>query len=245
MSIIQEALRRKEQDAVQSSGARPGAPAPAPSPRQPPPLPAKRHRAAPWLLILLLLACLGAAGHFAYYFLRLEWGRRGAPALPFRAVNPPAETGEPAAAPPARHAPEPIVITRREPAGAATDAAPPIITPAPAAEPVTAPPTPPAPRAASSPLARLLPERKPAPPPAPAQQAPEVQWPELKLKGIMAAGGTQAATALINNELAAVGEEIKGVRVVQIRAEEVTLEWQGRRQRLRVGQSTAGPAVAR
>ena len=80
MSIIQEALRRKEQDAVQSSGARPGAPAPAPSPRQPPPLPAKRHRAAPWLLILLLLACLGAAGHFAYYFLRLEWGRRGAPA---------------------------------------------------------------------------------------------------------------------------------------------------------------------
>lgn len=245
MSIIQEALRRKEQDAAPSSGARPGAPAPAPGPHQPPPLPGKRHRAAPWLLILLLLACLGAAGYFAYYFLRLEWGRRGAPALPFLAVKPPAESRQPAAAEPARPLPQTVLTARREPAGTATGAAPRAVTPAPtanvptpAAAPVAAPP--PAPRAPSSPLARLLPERKPAPPPAPAEQAPAAHWPELKLKGIMAAGGAQAATALINNEMAVVGEDIMGVRVIQIRADEVTLEWQGRRQRLRVGQSTAG-----
>lgn len=78
-------------------------------------------------------------------------------------------------------------------------------------------------------------ERVPAPRPEPVAR-PSGKWPPLTINGILTLGGK--ANALINSEVMTVGEELKGVRVIQIEENTVTLLFGMEQKTLRVGQST-------
>ena len=76
----------------------------------------------------------------------------------------------------------------------------------------------------------------PPPPEAPAQ----VTWPRLTLTGLIAPQAGRGGAALFR-ETGVLGEDesFRGVRVIEVRPEGVTLEYRGHRMRLREGQSTA------
>lgn len=87
----------------------------------------------------------------------------------------------------------------------------------------------------------------PAAPPAPEPSAPaapeppaQITWPRLTLTGLIAPQAGRGGAALFR-ETGVLGEDesYRGIRVVEVRPEGVTLEYRGHRMRLREGQSTA------
>lgn len=148
------------------------------------------------------------------------------------------ETSAPAAPAPSRPAPPPTTTTTiapdvspRPPEAAATTPQPPtssVPSPAPAM-PTTPAPTPPATVQSKSPAAS-------APGPStPTAAAPlgSVDWPMLKLSGII--GDGQTGSAIINNTVIGVGETVDGVLVKAINNQGVQLEYKGTTRFLKVG----------
>lgn len=93
-----------------------------------------------------------------------------------------------------------------------------------------APPTPPDSAAPLQPPPRA-PKPKPKPKPAPEPKAAD--WPKLALTGVIGSGNT--GSAIINNEVLAVDEIIDGVRVLSVTTKGVELECGSERRFLRVG----------
>ena len=63
-------------------------------------------------------------------------------------------------------------------------------------------------------------------------------WPKLSLLGVMARSEVGRGSAIINNTVVEVGEEIEGARLLEVRNNGVMLQYNGDKQFVRVGQST-------
>ncbi|OGV64257.1 MAG: hypothetical protein A2498_05340 [Lentisphaerae bacterium RIFOXYC12_FULL_60_16] len=111
--------------------------------------------------------------------------------------------------------------------------------------PVVAAPDPvttPDPVAVTAPTTTIPPTPLVTPPVIPvtpvAVQAPRVVtvWPSISLSGI--AGGGKTGSAILNGDIIGVGETISGVRLLEIRNRGVELEYKGERRFILVGGST-------
>ena len=211
MSILEEALRRREAE----QGGKPLAPRPmASSPPVPEPPPRRRRRRV-WLVALPVIVGLGAAAFL--------WARRQEFSSPESPRAAPAPLPPPVPAPAAAESVEEAVPS-----------------PAPTSPPVTSGyvPEPSAPAAeASSPSPPVLTRAPVAAPHADAEPAKSPPWPRLRVQGILAARGSAPSTALVNDRALRVGDTIEGVRLVEIGADEAVFEFGGRRRRLRVGET--------
>ncbi|HOW96637.1 MAG TPA: hypothetical protein P5567_01910 [Kiritimatiellia bacterium] len=224
MSLIQEALHRKASE---------DGPPPPPAP---PPRPGRGHPALWVVLLILLFAASGVALWYLNpsFFIRSkpESGPKPAPlapAVPRQDEAAPApsapKTPAEAAAPPALEPPPPPIETvapapvEKEPA---MEAPPPVVAEkAPAAAPA-APPS----------------ELKPAEKPKDKEEAKAKRWPTLKLTGVMVGHGEKSkGSAFLNGSFVEVGDRIDEVRLVEVDAKGVRLEFQGEKKYLRLGQS--------
>lgn len=70
-------------------------------------------------------------------------------------------------------------------------------------------------------------------PPAAAQ--PQIKWPVLKLTGILRGAGKEESSAFINNKVLGPGKTIDGVTVVEVQSDGVILQYGSERKFLRVG----------
>ncbi len=173
MSILQEALRRKHEDAgVPPAGRLP-----------PPPLPPARGRTG-LLGPLLFLAALALTGWIAKSLLARRGESPPAPAMSESAA--PVPPPSPAAAGPVHQAREAVAAARRlrEELPAEAPVVPPPAPPPAPVVPAIAAAVPASPPAAPPPTA---PATAPAVPPLPAASA--VAWPDLRIKGILAGPG--------------------------------------------------------
>ncbi|MBN2301511.1 MAG: hypothetical protein JXN60_03240 [Lentisphaerae bacterium] len=68
------------------------------------------------------------------------------------------------------------------------------------------------------------------------QPANSVVWPMLTLSGVVGKGSN--GSVILNNEIVGVGEYIDGVKVVSLGYREVTLEYEGQQQTIKQGNST-------
>jgi len=64
------------------------------------------------------------------------------------------------------------------------------------------------------------------------------KWPKLSLLGVMAQDDPRRGSAIVNNIVVEVGEEIEGARLLQVQRNGVLLRYNGETQFVRVGQST-------
>jgi len=63
-------------------------------------------------------------------------------------------------------------------------------------------------------------------------------WPKLSLLGVMARETPGTGSAIINNMVIEIGEEVAGVRLLEVQRNGILLEFNGETQFVRVGQST-------
>lgn len=120
------------------------------------------------------------------------------------------------------------------PAAAAPAASAPAVTPPalPAAPPAEAAPAPPPAAAPAPEPAAKAPAGTAKQPPAPAAK---LQWPALKLSGILAGPGVDASAARINNQMVYAGGQISGVTLLEIRADGVLLKYGDETKFLKMG----------
>lgn len=228
MSIIQDALKRKDAPPAAATAGPPPPPAPAaPPPRPesfpPPPLPSEppRKGVSPALIVLLAVVVLGAGGfalHRSGLLGRFTSGTSApdAPGEPPPASPPPADGSAAGGGGPA-----PAPATPATPPAAATNA--PMDTPDEPGEPVEAPP----PRGPATAASN-------APPVAPAKPA-VVRWPAFTVKGIIA-GRTGTGSVIVNKSLVDIGQTTaEGLRVVRLAEDGVVLEYKGQERLFRVG----------
>ena len=64
----------------------------------------------------------------------------------------------------------------------------------------------------------------------------DVKWPRLKVVGTMAGRG--GGSAIINNVIVSVDEQIEGVRLLEVSQTACVFEYMGETQMVRVGQTT-------
>jgi general secretion pathway protein B len=252
MSLIQEALRRRDEDSGDGPMPPRIIPPPIPKPQAPSPKaqpPSMRFLAG--AMAVLTVALLAAAGS-AYFFLQRPI-QMAALTASAPSVTPPPGSSEPAAITVA--APDkpaiPPVIDLPAPALVAEPMVPTVAPPPPKVEPdaqVEPVPAAPAPQAA------------PAPPPAGGTEpvglvvtlpvpsrwkeafvknrtkAPE--WPRLRVVGVMARSDPLDSAAILDGDMVAVGDEARGVHVLDVRPNGALFSYQGQTQFVRVGQST-------
>ncbi|MDZ4199421.1 MAG: hypothetical protein U1E27_09060 [Kiritimatiellia bacterium] len=218
MSILQEALRRKEAEQSGDSptpyfqAERPPVPdLPPDLPPSPPPRPGRFVGILVGILILIV-AGMAAAG----YLLWQAWARSKAAAEAPKVV----ETTRPV-----------MAETRVEPGAVPPSTPVPPVEPAPPVQ----PPVSPAPVPKPTPPPEISQPTQPVPVPVPAIRA-EVKWPELLIRGVFLAASD--STALINGDIVRVGDEVRGVRILKIADDAVTLQFGGETRTLRGGQST-------
>jgi hypothetical protein len=269
VSIIEEALRRREQD--RSSPAAPSGPMlpplpsaeapepPAAAPR-PPPLPAARRKVSPWavLALCLLLVAFGFALVYALSVTGIRLWRGPSEAAVAEVSDSPGEDSsgpwnrvfESVAATLATAAsrsaetdaagedspsepPPPKAPSEPEPAAAAATA-PAVADPTP----VSAPPPESGVKATwigglMKGVASAAPGEGPAD-----HAAADVKWPEVTLKGILASSRPGASSALFaDGAIVLAGDTHRGLRVVEVRRDEIVVEKQGTRRTMRCGQS--------
>ena len=252
MSLIQEALKRQEEEAQQGPTTIPAPPPPPPPDvdedkqdlvKEEPAQPKERAKSKPWAVLLGALAVI-----------LLLVG--GAAWMLITAVKTMTDDVADTVVSTLKEAETPTVVEQDVPADPGEEAVA-------AVEPATTegiePPAQPAPVAAPEPAAEeppvvSVPEPTEiaAPGPAPPQPVPapevagaepeaetpdaEVQWPVLKVKGIVGKG--QRGAAVINGKVVAVGELIEGVKVVSVNSRGARLEYKGSSRHVRVGSST-------
>lgn len=259
MSIIQDALRRREQD----GGANPpesGRPSLAPPPpadarppqrfpplpvspiEMPPPIPAGppvpptvvRHRGAGWLAVVIAL--LLAAGGTGFWGYRAGWFDRGV-------VDPqPAESTTVAVKPaPASSVGQLIQtvrdVVREEQSRSVESPALPTV-PAPPQAPAAPAAPAPAPGPASSPEAA---------PAAPVHSSPSMldrlrgtkdrAWPKFTVRGVLSRAGERPGMVILDQEMLEEGRVSRhGIRVVEVKAQTAVLEYQNDRRTYRAGE---------
>lgn len=261
MSLIQEALKRQQEDADKDSvGAPPsGEEAGANETRDemPPPLPRavpeadRGKRAWPTLIgvVLMRMLLIGGAVWMLYYAY-LQFAGGGSEPVPVEITTNSPEEGGPPAPPPAPE-PEPEPEPEPPPKDPGSEAVEPGPEPEPITEPVaeTTPttetgvdpaPVPPEPSpdkpSPDKPPSEKPPSEKPKPEaPAPAPQ-PEVAWPALTVEGTVGTGANGAA--MINGQVIQVGERVQGVAVQSVGRSGVVLEYKGQTRTVRAGGST-------
>ena len=265
MSLIQEALKRKQEEERGDEGSPPALKTADPdqTPAQDPiPLAsgideesgrdedasAQRSGGRPWMILLgvvaVLVVLIGGGGGALYYAVKQihkqiavnDVAMAPVPVKAATATPPPSFPPSPKPATEVRDLPKPAVSV---PAAVTAAASIPPPTPPPATPiaPVklaanttapTPPVTPPVPVAVKPPTPPAIPPENPV--------VASVSWPPLTLSGI--AGSGREASVIINHQVIGCDEVIDGVRVVDITAQGVVLEYQGHRQILRVGNST-------
>ena len=257
MSLIQEALKRQQEDADKNSvGAQPAStkilPEDIAQSSAPPPLPKAAapqetgdgKRAWPALLgVLLLLAMLVGAAVWMLTLVYKQFAATGteepveittteAPDTPAAALDttpdPEAPPEQPAPTPPPDKAPP----------------EPPPLEVLPPSEPATEPDATSGEDTASTPPETAPDEQEPdtvqpiKPPPVepPPEDLPEIPWPTLSVEGTVGTGKNGAA--MLNGQIIRVGERIQGVTVQAVGKEGVVLEYKGRTRTVRAGGST-------
>ena len=244
MSLIQDALKRQQQE--NQSGAPNAAPPPLPSDAQadaprgpevsvPETMPAgaapEKSASKPWatglLAAIFICAIIATVMYLGWFFVgRSFMTKKNAAQAPAAAVTPgpapqPGTQAEPA---PAQEAEAP-----KQEADEASAVQPAVPAAAPAAEPAK-------PVAAAPATAQ---DRAPAPAPAqpgsaaPAQPAPSLEpepeaapleWPSLKLSAIVLGKSTSRGAAIINGKIVEIGEEIEGVTLIGVDEEGIKLK---------------------
>jgi hypothetical protein len=249
MSLIQEALRRK--DDGEGGGGPPLAP-PRISPLTQavaPPLPPPQRSSRAWVVLAVsLVVLIGLAAVAAVLLLQ------NLKTLPLRQAENIA-VAEPATQP----ASQPMAVAPSPPA---PKLAP---TPAPVAE-KPAPSRPVATEVAVAPATETTvveaasvpahPIAPPAPPGEEAVQSSNVEvvvlppagerapaaglssWPRLKLVGVMAKSNVRSGSAIVDNAIVEVGEDVKGVKLLEVHQSGALLQYEGQTQFVRVGQVT-------
>jgi len=263
MSLIQEALRRKDN---QDQGTMAIPPKQVPPVIQiPQPQPEKKSKA--WLvlaisilsLLLLIIAALGLLVYSAQHLVKTggdyqSVSSRGAPVPPpsiprpaIKAIKPVFErtTGKSTAQPVSP--PLEPVVAKDERALRPVPVAPP-----PEAKPEERKIMPPASSARQSASLRRV-KREPISEPQPKQKKTVARnqvkteqvmvpkssgWPKLSLLGVMARETPGTGSAIINNMVIEIGEEVAGVRLLEVQRNGILLEFNGETQFVRVGQST-------
>lgn len=249
MSLIQEALKRQEADSQQ----RPAAV------RVPPPPPdvdeneealvtkepehrQQRPKSKPWAVLLGVLAVIlllvGGAVWMLFTAVRTiaddvtesvttavaraeppDAAQEPAPPEP-ALPSPPEPVADPgpavAAQPEPAAPPETVAEDQPDPAGTEVD---PAVAVAPPPEPAGSEPAPEADAAAE-----------------PDTPAANIQWPLLKVSGIVGKG--RLGSAVVNGKIIAVGELVKGVKLVGVDGRSVDLEYEGETRSVRVGGTT-------
>jgi len=66
----------------------------------------------------------------------------------------------------------------------------------------------------------------------------EGQWPAVLLGGVVALSDSAMSSAIINDNLVFIGEDIQGVRLLEVSETGILLQYQGEEKFLRVGQGT-------
>lgn len=69
----------------------------------------------------------------------------------------------------------------------------------------------------------------------PVAASPTVKWPALKLTGILRGVGTEESTALINGKMIRIGQEVEGVKLVEIQSDGIILKYGSENKFLRIG----------
>lgn len=62
-------------------------------------------------------------------------------------------------------------------------------------------------------------------------------WPRVTVNGILASGKTQGA-AMVNNRMVSAGEQIQGVRIVEVQSRGVVMDFKGETRLVLIGQTT-------
>ncbi|MBN1269897.1 MAG: hypothetical protein JXB04_09930 [Kiritimatiellae bacterium] len=253
MSLIQEALRRRDEEEGRKPAGRSGAVPPRVE------LPRREKPPRGWLavvsLLLVILVVLAAGVGLLYFVVRstpgldLPWkGAAPAPPGPV-AVTPPrpadagarveepvpppiSTAGLPAGEPPARSTPAGMpygVLPSASLADRPLETAP--------------PPASAAPRAAAEPAPRPSAIRQTPvtrEPDHSVQEAPRPPgtWPRLKVMGVLTKGPAGEGSVIINGDIIEVDEQVEGVTVREVDTSGVWLEYGGRRRFVKVGRST-------
>lgn len=261
MSLIEDALRKHQQEAEKvPAPAEAQPPAEPPSPPEPPPLPPSSEPPAepavpasrnwPLLagivaLVVLLIAAAGALGFLAYQ----QWVRAKAAVAPAAGPAPsprplPAATTlvtqvSGAASPSSVLASVSVtgatataVVSSLPAITAAVDRAAVTSDNRAVASDVSVKPATTGAKAEAVQTARVMAVSAPAP-------KPPVIWPKLKLSGFLNVRGSGASrgTAIINGQMVSEGETIEDVKLISMSQGEVLLELQGERRTLKVGES--------
>jgi len=70
------------------------------------------------------------------------------------------------------------------------------------------------------------------------QRPSNLRWPSVRVSAIMAPSRGQPGAVTMDGKLYGAGEEIRGIRIVEIEGQSVLLEYRGEQRRLQSGQST-------
>lgn len=246
MSLIEEALRKQqeESDKTKGEGLRLSAPAvpPAPPPVPPPPeAPAGDSEAAPRRALPMLLAVVGGVVVLVGLIVWLLFFGLNIWTTPVAKTEPApkpavAKRVEEKATAPAAVATPPVTskvqVVQAPPAAVSTSAAP-----VAAEQPVTATTSAPVVSAVATAVVAVLPQAA-VEPVKPVEKITVVAWPKLTVTGIIGtAQGTKSA-AIINRQVVEAGGTIEGVRVESIDRKGVRLSYEGETKTLPVGGTT-------
>lgn len=227
MSIIQDALRRKDPaPATPPTPVRPPQSAAFP----PPPLP-PQHAKRPTspILVVVTIAVLATGAAFFAYRSGVLQKALGLP--PAGTARPRSRQPEGPVSPGGINAP-PLDSSTNLAAGVA-DTTKPVPGAAPGIGPTHAPATPPGTAEPDSPVVTALTTASNAAPPA--AKPDVVQWPNFVVRGIIA-GKAGAGSVILDKALVDVGQSTpSGLRVVGLTTDGVVLEFQGQQRTFRVG----------
>ncbi len=262
MSLIQEALKRQQQESEEGQPSQPPTAVASESPvtksmpvmsgsvltdesttlpvgrppARPPLPPGSRAASSPWLKIgglALAIIVILAVG----WLIATQWSFKTQ-----RAITPSPPADQPADQPAVSTTVAEVPAPQDEPVPAeGLDTIEPTPEPQPPAEAVDVPLVTPAvvsvdPAPEDEELVAVAP-RPPAKPPVVVETAipAPLAWPSLKLTGILTSPGAGESAALINNQLLIVGGQLNGVTLVEIRVDGVTLQYGGETKLLKVG----------
>lgn len=250
MSLIQEALRRRDGEEVP----RDDKPTRVRLPAQPPVVPPyreRRHRVWTVLVALLVVILLLVGAALGLLFVVAKSIPGVGEKLPFvsRQGAPPPVREQPAETPPEEVFIPVPEVTPADLEPEPVEAAP--LPPAFATEPDSEPAWP-EPGETAEPVVTPVPEERPMavlPPPREVDERPAVvapvettddglYWPRLKVGGVLRKADPSASAAIINGELVGVNERIMNVLLIKVETGGVWLKYHDEQRFIRVGRST-------
>jgi hypothetical protein len=256
MSLIEEALRKQQQEAAQTeTPTRTGAPTadgPAKTPPGPPPLPAGLAAAAApaapqetptprrWPVVLgivAVLALLAGGGLALSTVVKEKWS--GAKAQVLSQLPTVAKgrlrTNTTKVVSPASNVSLATTMVVVAVSNGPSHASPPGAS-ATVRVNIASAPSLPVPSMTTNPTP--VPSVQPLTSAVPVQAKIAVLWPKLRLGGVLSAGAAEQGSAILNSRVVGQGQSISGVTVVSVSRDGVEIEFQGERRYLKTGEST-------